>query len=206
MQHRLKTSLNYATGLSCRYLEQMHESLSLTDMEIQVENEKFPVHRVILAQAPFFRTMLCSVVGEGTQRSNIILPPENGVTAAAFRTVLVFMYNVRPDALVLPEGDELLDVHTAARFFMLELLESMCNHKFEKSLRVEVLVQYLRYAHLHDLEDLKAMCLEYASESRSRLGYIMATSDFVALAVDDNALYMELVQCVQSNKRSRPDE
>ena len=172
----------------------MHKSPTLTDIEIAVENEKFHVHRVILAQAPFFRTMLCSEVGEGTQRSNISLPPDNGVTAAAFRTVLVFLYNVRhPAALVLPEGDELLDLHTAARFLMLELLESMCNHKFEESLGVDVLVRYLRYAHLHELEDLKERCLAYASESKSRLVGIMATSDFIALAVDDHALYMEMV-------------
>lgn len=124
------------------YLEQMHKNHALTDMEIEVENEKFPVHKLILAQAPFFRTMLCSQIGEGTQQSHIILPPDNGVTAAAFRTVLVFMYNVRPDALVLPEGDALLEVHTAARFLMLELLESMCTNKFKESLGVEVLVQY----------------------------------------------------------------
>ena len=35
----------------------MHEIPVLTDMEIEVENEKFPVHRVILAQAPFFRAI-----------------------------------------------------------------------------------------------------------------------------------------------------
>ena len=175
----------------------------MSDVEVKIDGETFPAHKLILSQAPFFQTMFSSALGEaGTTTRPVIKLQQHGVTAAAFHVVLEFLYKVTTDP-ILPGGCSLLEVHTAARFFMLTTLEELCKDALAKALSVEVLVPYLRYAQLHELGDLKMLCLNYASESNARLGDLMATEDYISMVTEDRELHMELVEHLRGDGKKR---
>jgi hypothetical protein len=189
----------------------LHGDEATSDAEVRVGGASFLTHKLVLGQAPFFQTKFATEVGEEASgratrsgaskaaavstsaRVVVTLEPEE-VTPDAFKVVLESLYKVDTPP-PFPHGLALLEVHAAAKFLGLSVLQRACEAALgEEELSVEVLLPYLCYANLHGLADLKEKCFEFATESEAQLSDFMAMDSFLAMANEDRELYLEFVQ------------
>ncbi len=154
----------------------------LADVVLVVKGERFPAHRVMLAErSEYFRGLLLSGMEGGRSESGGVQEIElGGVSAGALRVVLRYLYTA-----ALPESSKegagagggngagggaeeakrrqelAREVLTAADLFRLEALLEHCVEAFGRGLKVDTAVEELVWAHLFGPAETRKAATEY---------------------------------------------
>jgi speckle-type POZ protein len=157
---------------------QLFNRKSLSDVVIEVQQEKFEVHKAILAaHSPVFLTMFHSDL---TEKQTNTLKIE-GIEPAVFKEVLRFIYTDQVEKL-----DELaVELMAVADRYMLELLKSKCEAHLAGKITVENCVDLLMLADLHSAVGLKTFVLDFF---RLRASEVAQTASWQQLMQSANPL------------------
>jgi len=142
------------TGNWLEHFKQLFESKVLSDVVVQVKEERFDAHKIVLsARSSVFLAMFQSNLTE-TQTNTLKI---EGIDPAVFKEVLRFMYTDQVGQL-----DELAEeLLAAAERYMLNLLKSKCEAHLAGKITVENCAELLLLADLHSAAGLKMMVLDF---------------------------------------------
>ncbi|XP_037410303.1 BTB/POZ and MATH domain-containing protein 2-like [Triticum dicoccoides] len=165
-------------------LGKLLEAKEGVDVTFEVQGEKFPAHKLVLAmQSPVFKAMLYGPMME-KDSSRIVI---NNMQPLVFKFLLHFIYNnLLPADKVM--GDDLLDeddkkevtrhlLVTADRYGM-ERLKLMCESILCKDLDAESLATTLALANQHSCSRLQDACVRFIASSSTKIDDVVASKGY----------------------------
>ncbi|GAA0172763.1 hypothetical protein LIER_26521 [Lithospermum erythrorhizon] len=185
MGHSLKTLLD--SGIGC-------------DIEIQVKDETFKAHKLILAaRSPVFRAQFFGLIGD-TKTEKVEL---EDIEPSIFKAMLLFIYEDRlPDLHEITGSTALCTISimmqhllAAADRFGLDRLKQLCESKLCEEVTTDSVATTLSLAEQHRCPQLKSICLKFAA---ANLGVVMKSNGFTHLEESCPALLAELLETVAS--------
>ncbi|XP_069120336.1 kelch-like protein 24 [Argopecten irradians] len=148
---------------------------SMTDVDIIVEGEKFPCHRLILAtMSPYFKAMFHSGMVETRERS-IEIP---GISKSAFKEVRASMYGSEY-VVTVENAMELL--HASALFQIISLQEA-CEEFLAKEMDMENCLTLFKVARSCNCKLLLERCRPFVMEGFNGL---WKSEEFQTLDLED---------------------
>jgi len=134
------------------------------------DGETFAAHKAILAAAsPYFAT---AFVGPWAENNNGEWKTE--YSSSVIKTVLSFVYTGNTDGIC----ENPMDVLSIADEWNIDPLKSVATAYCTDAITVENFASTLRFAHLHDVVNLKQACHEFASRN---LGEVLTNPDVMNL-------------------------
>jgi speckle-type POZ protein len=132
-----------------------------TDLSFIVDDETFPVHRVVLAaRSPVFRAELFGSMAEATMPSITL----RDITPTTFKAMLRFIYTDEFPAEDEPEGsstDMIQNLLVAADRYALNRLKFICAHKLWDKVSVDTVADILGFAETYNCQELKNKCIDF---------------------------------------------
>ncbi|XP_044499941.1 BTB/POZ and MATH domain-containing protein 2-like [Mangifera indica] len=176
------------------------ESGRFTDVNFEVDGEKFPAHKLVLAaRSPVFRAQLFGPLKD--QNTQCIKVED--MEAPVFKALLHFIYWD-----TLPDMEELVDLNpkwastlmaqhllAAADRYALERLKLLCEAKLCEDVAINTVATTLALAELHHCFQLKAVCLKFIALPEN-LKAVMQTDGFEYLKESCPSVLTELLQHV----------
>ena len=135
-------------------LNTLYRDKVFADVTIKCADQEFKVHKAVLAsQSPVFRKMFEVEMKEKT--SNLV--EISDIDPVVISDLLAYIYSGEaPNLKTLAR--KLLD---AADKYDLPRLLAMCVNELQKQLKVDDVVDVLMDANLHNIKELKAVCLQF---------------------------------------------
>lgn len=169
-----------------------------SDITFEVDGEKFPAHKLVLAaRSPVFKAQLFGVMRE--KESGVIQVKD--IEAPVFKAMLYFMYRD-----CLPEESELsvssspatctmMAQHllAAADRYGLDRLRMICEAKLCEEVNVETVATTLALAEQHHSAQLKAVCLKFVAE---HLAAVIQSDGYEHLRESCPSLQCEILKVV----------
>lgn len=166
-------------------------SEAYADVYFQVENERIPGHKAILAsRSDYFRALLFGNMSESS-KNEIVLPD---LSSRSFKVLLTFVYSGKVSFSTY-DAFEILEISNQ---FGIVPIENAISQHFKLNLSTDNIVDAFNASCLYSLSDLKQCCFTYFCVnisdlvetsmhllSRSALELILQRSHFVA----DNRMY-----------------
>ncbi|XP_048567165.1 BTB/POZ and MATH domain-containing protein 2-like [Triticum urartu] len=165
-------------------LGKLLEAKEGVDVTFEVQGEKFPAHKLVLAmRSPVFKAMLYGPMME-KDSSRIVI---NNMQPLVFKFLLHFIYNnLLPVDKVM--GDDLLDeddkkkvtrhLLVAADRYGMERLKLMCESILCKDLDAESLATTLALANQHSCSRLQDACVRFIASSSTKIDDVVASKGY----------------------------
>jgi speckle-type POZ protein len=158
-------------GYLIAHFQQLFNTKSLADVIVDVQGQKFDVHKLILcARSPVFFAMF---ENDFTEKKTNTFEVED-IAPEVFLEVLRFIYTDKVEKL-----DEMApQLLAAADKYMLDLLKTKCEIALARNVTLENCGQLLILAHLHCAKDLKKILLDFV---RCYSSEVAVTSNWLTL-------------------------
>ncbi|KAK3008248.1 hypothetical protein RJ639_015360 [Escallonia herrerae] len=183
-----------------QHFGQLLESVEGTDINLEVDGEIFPAHKLVLAaRSPVFRAQLYGPMRDHNTRWIKV----EEIEAPVFKALLHFIYW---DAL--PELQELAGLSSkwasalmaqhllaAADRYGLERLRSLCEAKLCEDVAINTVATTLALAEQHHCLQMKSVCLKFLALPEN-LKAVMQTDGFEYLKESCPSVITELLQCI----------
>ena len=167
--------------------KQLFESKALSDVVIQVQEERFDAHKLILsARSSVFLAMFQSDLTE-TQTDTVKI---EGIEPAVFKEVLRFIYTDQVERM----EEMAVELLAAAERYMLDFLKEKCASHLATKITVENCAELLLFADLHSAARLKTMVLHFF---RSRPTKVAQTASWQQLMQSANPSLLRDVALIQ---------
>ena len=139
-------------------------SEDFSDLVFVAGGERIPAHRnIVAANSEHMGALLKGPWRENVDGQAVEVPMEQ--SAAAVRVLLRFVYTGEVDEAGLSSQPVLLGVLDLSSRHLLPELKAACERRLVGSLSKQSLADSLIAAHLHDLSDLKAACVELVKKN-----------------------------------------
>lgn len=135
--------------------------LEFSDVTLIVDNQKFNVHRLILAmRSEYFEAMFFGASFLERDKNEVTL--EIPASEVAFRVILDYIYTGMVSVAVKNDTTAvLIGVLSLARFFLMQKLEKELIFELEASVSFENWEQLLEISELFDSKELEKKCLRF---------------------------------------------
>ncbi|KAK3016173.1 hypothetical protein RJ639_007013 [Escallonia herrerae] len=183
-----------------QHFGQLLESAEGTDINLEVDGEIFPAHKLVLAaRSPVFRAQLYGPMRDhDTQWIKV-----EEIEAPVFKALLHFIYwDALPDMQELAGlsskwASALMAQHllAAADRYGLERLRSLCEAKLCEDVAINTVATTLALAEQHHCLQLKSVCLKFVALPEN-LKAVMQTDGFEYLKESCPSVITELLQCI----------
>ena len=185
-----------SSGSLIGHFKNLIDTKTLTDLVIQVQEEKFDAHKIILsARSSVFLAMFQSDLTE--KQTNTVKIED--IEPAVFKEVLRFIYTDQVENM-----DELAEgLLAAAERYMLELLKEKCASHLATKITVENCAHLLLLADLHSAAVLKTFVLDFF---RSRAAEVAQTASWQQLMQSANPLLFRDISVALIPKKSDPTQ
>lgn len=183
-------------------MAQLLESGQAADVRFKVEEEELAAHKFILtARSPVFRALLNAPMREG-QEGDVDI---KDVRKPVFQALLYFTYTDQlPEELEGSNLDCAMAQHllVAADRFQLPRLRRICERRLCETVEVDTVATTLTLAEQNHAEELKRVCLEFASRN---LSTVMCSEGYHHMITSCPQLQAELLHtiAVANNDRTQ---
>ncbi|KAK2980447.1 hypothetical protein RJ640_028855 [Escallonia rubra] len=183
-----------------QHFGQLLESAEGTDINLEVDGENFPAHKLVLAaRSPVFRAQLYGPMRDHDTRWIKV----EEIEAPVFKALLHFIYwDALPDMQELAGlsskwASALMAQHllAAADRYGLERLRSLCEAKLCEDVAINTVATTLALAEQHHCLQLKSVCLKFVALPEN-LKAVMQTDGFEYLKESCPSVITELLQCI----------
>ncbi|XP_019616369.1 PREDICTED: kelch-like protein 18 [Branchiostoma belcheri] len=155
-EERYYTNENHGSSLT-KGLMQLYKNGQLCDVTLDVQGQRFPCHRnVLAASVPYFYAMFTSGLRE-TNQGDV---PLHGVTAPAIAHILEYVYSGK----VCLSTANTLDILSAANLFQMPELCHACCLYISQHLTTESCLDVFILAKLYEYTDLRDSALIFIGE------------------------------------------
>lgn len=166
-------------------------SSELSDLKFVCEDgQEFPVHRAILAAASpdYFATAFAGPWKENNPQGEW----HTSYPSSIIKAVLTFVYTGEIlDVLVMQETP--IQMLSIAGEFGFTSLQSFAATECIKALNVQQFKSILQLAHLHNIQELKMACFEFAKEHATS---VLTNAEVLQLPTEDAVLWEEFKNAV----------
>lgn len=184
-------------------LGRLLDSGQFSDVVMRVGQEEISAHSAILAaRSPVFEAMWSSGMREQQQKEVVM----RDLDPLAIRRMLRFMYTGTLDPK-LERDNEVIALLEAAHQYDIASLVDLCVSTLSSWLTEENAAEYLMIAEHAGLEGFRRRCLDFITNSHSRVAEVQTTEAFTRLAEKRPHLAIEiLAKAIPPAKRIRPSE
>ncbi|KAI3865481.1 hypothetical protein MKW92_053035 [Papaver armeniacum] len=179
-------------------LKGLLESGTGSDVTIQVRNEFFKAHKLILAaRSPVFKAMFFGLVGNPDMETVTI----EEFDPFAFKAMLLYLYSDElPEARELSDSDStctstiiMQHLLIAADRFGLARLKLMCEAKLCQEITANNVATTLVLADKHQFLQLKTICLNFAAKAEN-VEEVLKSDEFAHLEKNSSSLLIDMLK------------
>ena len=153
----------------------LREAEQLCDVILEVEGERIPSHRVVLASlSAYFRAMFTGEMAESKQKTIVI----NGVDASALRSLVEYAYT----ASIKISEDNVQAILPAASVLQFEEVKRACSEYLRRQLDTDNCLGIKLFAEVHGCQELQTAATIYSSHYFAQVN---KKDEYLKLSFDD---------------------
>eukprot|EP00058_Branchiostoma_floridae_P004261 XP_002589749.1 hypothetical protein BRAFLDRAFT_283645 [Branchiostoma floridae] len=148
----------------------------LQDVVLEVENRRFPCHRLVLSAAsPYFRAMFTSDMAESRQKTVVL----QGLDAGMFEEILSYIYS----GTLHVSLDKVQPLYQAADLLQLDYVRDTCSSYMVENMKVErsTCVDLYKFAEVFSVDIVHKQCLQWIVRHFTE---IASSEEFCSLSVN----------------------
>lgn len=153
----------------------LREAEQLCDVVLEVERERIPCHRVVLASlSAYFKAMFTGEMAESRKKEITI----NGVDAASLRSLIEYSYTASIDI----SEDNVQLILPAASVLQFEEVKRACSEFLKRQLDTENCLGIKMFAEVHGCQELQLAATIYSSHYFSQ---VRKRDEYLKLSFED---------------------
>ncbi|XP_066285894.1 kelch-like protein 18 [Branchiostoma lanceolatum] len=154
----------------------LQEAGVLQDVVLEVEDRRFPCHRLVLSAAsPYFRAMFTSDLAESRQKTVVL----QGLDAGMFGEILSYIYS----GTLHVSLDKVQPLYQAADLLQLDYVRDTCSSYMAKSVERSTCtcVDLYKFADAFSVHPVRKRCMQYIHQHFAK---VASSEEFCSLSVN----------------------